>query len=834
MCSHQSEDFTRLMKAYLPEKHWNIMKGPWNGWKEMYGATKQEFINDVITFASFPGSSGYFDLEIAAPYISVPATVTLEKSISIGDVFKMTTKMLPAHGKDPNYTSIQNLIENLHQEKPIGKNIQFYEKLLNWVGFLTNDLRKFVDSHPKLFMPRVPGQYNEISFARVFDDGMDKFLLDKEVRRGVREMKTDSSKDAMETEDDGNKLFKYYTVRFEEVAPLFDHYVDKWKAVKTDIAHRHKHRATFIPFFDGEYCIRGADLFLEIWEEVINVHGYLQRLNNNHWMHIKALIYQLGHSINRPTAGEQFINVCDALRIKREFLKDMKKILEQYPTHIKEVRQLDGKGFTIEKMKNEVSRLGLMVSFDPDEVMKRVVLYFNHFDELKKEKVFKTCDLYDALGRLQLALLATRFTGVYCFLHLYHVCDFLLEPCIVCNDSVSWRLTSNPQYTSLEEGESEKENTPSEGESLEEEVNIGTEKRKEKRKRQAEKKKVTSESRRTLEDVVNFVESSRAPSTSGLSQQVSSVEALSAAPPPHDAQPSVASQQLNQNPVEPQVVEAPLGLDAPQANNAPEVAQAPTVPKSEPVPGACMKCFRTSQFCEDAKTKLREEQIKNKALRKQVRQGAEREAEKDKNLGDKDEEIRLLKERIAALEALNQKNDDTEDDDDPPLRFLAPTNKNSQFSDEVRNKFNELLNLKDTQYTVEREAIRRANEVVKEANDNGNKQMARLELRCIQQKYTEYIKVVDHNLSLIREHKSVENLKPLPEIPRFSENFEEIYQVVVMKELKDKTCLFCCMEMEDLKESIKCGCSRRYHRHCACDVDAKGFKCLCTRKLPLD
>ncbi|CAL2043623.1 unnamed protein product [Caenorhabditis brenneri] len=738
MCSHQSEDFTRLMKAYLPEKHWNIIKGPWNGWKEMYGATKQEFINDVITFASFPGSSGYFDLEIAAPYItnpteyisydgkvfvykqdlfiilqnkihsvdipylnnnhfiksvigfclktmesqlekcfefvelpkellemyskklkleltSVPATVTLEKSISIGDVFKMITKMLPAHGKDPNYTSIQNLIENLHQEKPIGKNIQFYEKLLNWVGFLTNDLRKFVDSHPKLFMPRVPGQYNEISFARVFDDGMDKFLLDKEVRRGVREMKTDSSKDAMETEDDGNKLFKYYTVRFEEVAPLFDHYVDKWKAVKTDISHRHKHRATFIPFFDGEYCIRGADLFLEIWEEVINVHGYLQKLNNNHWMHIKALIYQLGHSINRPTAGEQFINVCDALRIKLEFLKDMKTILEQYPTHIKEVRQLDGKGFTIEKMKNEVSRLGLMVSFDPDEVMKRVVLYFNHFDELKKEKVFKTCDLYDALGRLQLALLATRFTGVYCFLHLYHVCDFLLEPCIVCNDSVSWRLTSNPQYTSLEEGESEKENTPSEGESLEEEVNIGAEKRKEKRKRQAEKKKVTSESRRTLEDVVNFVESSRAPSTSGFSQQVSSVEALSAAPPPHDAQPSVASQQMNQNPVEPQVVEAPLGLDAPQANNATEVAQAPTVPKSEPVPGACMKCFRTSQFCEEAKNKLREEQIKNKALRKQVRQGAEREAEKDKNLGDKDEEIRLLKERIAALEALNQK-----------------------------------------------------------------------------------------------------------------------------------------------------------------------------------
>ncbi|CAL2043625.1 unnamed protein product [Caenorhabditis brenneri] len=558
------------------------------------------------------------------------------------------------------------------------------------------------------------------------------------------------------------------------------------------------------------FCFPTGDFLVHIIGEMSSTHGYFRNLNESHWKMISLLFDKLANKIEVESEGCKFIETKSAFKIQEWMFNEMEKIFVRHPKNTKDIsRSMRDDCFKTRDLLWELKELGIAESFPT--VLNFVNTEFSNPHKLEKFNRLTEGDVKCAAESIAGNCVLRKYKKIMKIIHQGGYCDeVIMLNCDFCKG-----------YTLQEEDE------------FSNRTKTKTGKKKEK-KRQTEKKNIAKEKRTDVEEAAHNLQAAQLAleDLTQIAAQILEAPHVSNAP-----EVNVGEEQINQNPVEQQVVEGPPALDVPQANNAPGVAQ-PTVPKPEP--GSCMKCFRTSQFCEDAKTKLREEQIKNKALRKQVRQGAEREAEKD-------EEIRELKEKLAALEASIQANavensqqpaSDSEenhnDENDPPLRYLAPTNKNSQFSEEVRNKFNELLNLKDTQYTVEREAIRRANEVVKEANDNGNKQMARLELRCIQQKYTEYIKVVDYNLSLIREHKSVENLKPLPEIPRFSENFEEIYQVVVMKELKDKTCLFCCMEMEDLRESIKCGCSRRYHRHCAWDVDAKGFKCLCTRKLPLD
>ncbi|EGT40170.1 hypothetical protein CAEBREN_20909 [Caenorhabditis brenneri] len=895
MSSNNTEDFTCLLKAYLPEKHWDIMNGSWKGWKEMYGATKQEFVDDVIRFASFPGSSSFFDLELASPYITnptshtsfdggvyiykndllihlqrainsiditylknnhfissivgfylktiesqlgkrfelvqfpketldaysaelenklkaVPVTITLEKTTNIEDFMNIVKKMLPAHERDPDYKSIRTLIEKFQREKLIKQYIPFYEKLLNWVGFIIDDLQKLVDFHPWLFKPKEVG-FDEILFVRVFDDGKYKFMLHEELSDAMKALKPDDP-EVIKRLEDRVSVSKFSTVDFDEWAAQLNENVDKLKLVKQDLVRRHKHRATLIPCFDGKYCIQIADLWLEIWGEVINAHGYFQKLAYYHWKFFDEVFCHLEKHINQTTDKEQFINICDALEIKQKILKEIKQLFVDFPTQITEVRQLDNKGFTVEKMKNEVARLGLTVSFDPDEVMERAVFSFNHFDGLKKGRVFKTCDLYDALRQLQLALLASKFSGVYCFLHKYRACDILLENCMYCDLDIPFSSLYMLKFGS-DESDDENENAECELEDVK--IDRKSDERKEKKKRQAEKKKL-----------------SKAPSTSETAQRLPVSEAPSADSAPTDVQPSVAPQENNALGIV-DVEEQDVINQQPaqqQENIAPEVAP-PIEGNPDPEPGACMKCYRTSQHCQNAKTKLREEQIKTKALRKQVR-------EKDKLLEEKEEEIRLLKLKLVELEASKQENNDSyeddDDEDDPPIRLLAPTYKNSEFTEETRKIYNELLNIRDSQFVLEREATRRVNEVVKEANDDGNKRMARLELRCLQQAYTTYFKKVESNIKWIQEHKNehLDELAPLPEIPRFSDNFEEIYQSVVMKELNDKTCPVCLVEIEDLKESIKCGCYKRYHYHCAWETDAKGLKCYCGKKLPLD
>ncbi|EGT44237.1 hypothetical protein CAEBREN_22055 [Caenorhabditis brenneri] len=859
--------FSSAIKSYLPEKYSDILEDGWTSSHQYYTGCSgiEEFMSDVKSYVCFPGSHKYFDMVVADPLPSMvrlhqslkdntkyiykqdmlnmmqlivnklnlhdhqkfvvtsaigvflktgglvylegiaelipyPGTSLLDFSEQLQEKVKNTEptyklidstnyneilgkleEILCIKRKSPESESLLKMIENCRVQPT---NLDFFERCISWISVIIEEIKGFMNYQHNFFLPKRFGE-NFIPTVRVFDDRKGrKFVLIHELWREMKVAKLDTSKIESDV-----VLPELKTEDFETIRDILADDFEKITFVTCTIANTSR-RTHFIPSLNGKFCFKTSNFLLEIIRELITVHGCFQNLNATHWNMLTPLFDELANRLERESNGCLLIETQAALRIKKWMLKETAEIFVCRPKKIKEIRPIREDWFTVRDVINELKRLGINESFGHRIESDLINKIYNLVTNRRDVDVHPSRHFYDVLGMIQAALVISKFQKILHLIHNCGDCHNLFLKCIFCDGSP---LSSGADETAEKKSE----------------------KKKEKKKRQAEKKKLAKEEKNASPIQV---------------EQVPEV--------------SAKEEEMNQNPDE--------DLESDLSISDQSISQEPVKEPIDKGSSSCSKCYRTSERCEKVKTQLRHEKIQTKALKKEVAELSvtvmkkdEQLKRKDEAINEKDEEIRLLKEKLAELQQFASKTvrrpsssnqHKEENEEDQPIRYLTPTYKNSEFSVETRAKFHEFLNIRDTHPGLERQAKKRVIALSKKAKDHGIKRMASRELIQILKSYETYFRVVEDNIKWIQKHKNdhLDKLTPLSELPKFSENFEKVYDEVVNEELSDKTCPVCIEEIEDLSETIKCKCKKRYHVHCAWDMDAHGYKCYCEERLPLD
>ncbi|EGT41757.1 hypothetical protein CAEBREN_22156 [Caenorhabditis brenneri] len=807
------------------------------------------FVNSVIGF--FLKSIGFFFLQGNFELVPCPETLRLKFSeqleeklentksihkltdkISCNEIIEKLEKILLLNKKSPESESLLKIVEHCGVQP---SNLEFFERCLDRTSVIIAEINRFMNSNKKLALPGKVGS-NFVPTVRVFDDGNDgQFVLVHEL---LREMFVDRNNDEFEfvhgilKETMNAKLGTFgieaqadmpelWTEDFEAIQHILGDDSDKITFVLCKIVDNSR-RAHFVPSINGKYCFQITNFILEIFGDLITVHGYFQNLNTTHWDMLTPLFHELANRLERELKGCELIETQAALEIKRWMLDETAKVFACRPKKTKEIRAIRDDWFTVRDVRNELKRLGITESFAPGIHSDLINNAHDLVTDTSHGCMPPTTCFYKVLEMIQVALVLKKFEKIW---HLFHICDdcnCVLPDCIFCDGSASFPKSRSQTL-----------------------ANEKAEKRKEKKKRQAEKKRLAKEEQKDAQEVVpehdsddiqveQVAPADLVPEVVKSSPAAPALTSVSVAPGSDLTSKATQQQPIPDHAISQETVS--------EGVNQPRIEQ-------KNVSNSCSKCYRTSQHCEKVKTQLKEEKIKTKALKKEIAQLSETVVKKDETISEKDEEIRLLKEKLAAMEASLQQSGaisvnepstssqaEDEDEGEQPVRYLTPTYKNSEFSVETRAKFNELLNIRDSHTRLERQAKQRARALTNKSKDFGIKRMASRELFQILKSYGAYFQVVEDNIKWIQKHKNnhLDKLTTLPELPKFSENFETTYDEVVNEELSDKQCPVCIEEITDLSGTIKCHCKKRYHLHCAWDMDVKGYKCYCKERLPLD
>lgn len=100
-------------------------------------------------------------------------------------------------------------------------------------------------------------------------------------------------------------------------------------------------------------------------------------------------------------------------------------------------------GFTAEDLKNELKHLGLTETFP--EIEEHAEMIYQKIDKVKKERILRTCDLYDAIEQCQLICILNRIPNYKIFLHNQKGCERVPGLCEDCEKKKEVLKTSEIQ-----------------------------------------------------------------------------------------------------------------------------------------------------------------------------------------------------------------------------------------------------------------------------------------------------------------------------------------------------------------------------------------------------
>lgn len=897
MCGDGNSDpvpwssYAPIFKAYLPEKHQNLFdlkeetlsKKPWNAVMKIYTCwiVLRKYMKE---FAGFPGRDAYFGLELAEPMITpavslkhactqaeyiykqdfylhiqqfvnrlnlpfkqqnyfifsiagyfmktnecklngtfeiirlcqemreelktrlqssmenVPSVYKLNSKTPHLELFEKLKTLLPPHPNDLEYNSLLKLIERTDRQKCVKKNTEFYERMLDHIRLLIEILEVFIQNNPHVFLPRPQNPENHIPTVRLFTGRDYTYVMVHEL---IKEMK-DAKMNTTEVEGLYGKKPELWTISEWSARIALRDSTNGANFISMPSTFG-KSRAIPVPFYNGKYCVSTPDVLSEILMEMIVVHGHLHGLNRNHWTLFEKLFKELEQRLWKDSEGARFIADEKAMTVKKWFLSVVEERLKQFPRKMQEVKFV--KGFTLKQLKEEMIRLGLTESFDRGEIMKHSEILFSTAKQQKS--VLDTGDMHTILNTIQMELILSKLPIISKTFHDYRACGGSLRFCPFCGFGKSSE-NSVPVVDSDEKK---------------------AEKRREKKKRQSEKRKMANES---LKDIPEDVEQKASTSESvSLEKKCENCfrnsqaceatkEKLRDVKNKNKGLKKEAEEVKNRNMEKDEkirLLEEILNLVPTPILE--DVAPKIKVSEKKKTPNStnCAKCFRTNQFHEEEKEKLKEEKIRTKTLRKEIEEW------KTKEIG-MEERIQQLEQELADLDSFSSFQI-------PPSPL--PIRKKSNFSPETSAKLYELFKIRQSIPSDRDEKIEKAQKLLGMANDETDRKLARNEWNMILIAYRNYQKEVNRSIEWIQNNKdkSILQMPPLPESPKFSKSFEQVYDRIVNGELADQECVVCLEEMTDQKNTVKCRhCRRRFHYQCVMEYVKTGNndKCLICRK----
>ncbi|EGT31478.1 hypothetical protein CAEBREN_13669 [Caenorhabditis brenneri] len=263
--------------------------------------------NEMETFAQ--------DLraKLNRPTKSKPNNLTLEK------VFTKLKDMLPKIDRDPEYKQVWDVLETYDKKTPIEDKQNFYNKLITGTSSNIEVLKGLFKKHPEWINRKKTGP----AIVRAFEFGVSEkrkwFVMPHELLSEMRKTKMDCT--SIEEEVSNLKTLSTWTLeRAQKVEGA-----EKIKFVKTTIK-RARHRAAYIPTFDGNYCIPTVDALTELLFDLISMKFFRNTSLLDFPMIYHSIIMEHEYLIH---SGIElyFVGISEAKRVK-EHLK-----CTPYPVH---------------------------------------------------------------------------------------------------------------------------------------------------------------------------------------------------------------------------------------------------------------------------------------------------------------------------------------------------------------------------------------------------------------------------------------------------------------------------------------------------------------------
>ncbi|CAO4364054.1 unnamed protein product [Caenorhabditis nigoni] len=104
----------------------------------------------------------------------------------------------------------------------------------------------------------------------------------------------------------------------------------------------------------------------------------------------------------------------------------------------KDVRNAKKDGFTIQNLKNELTHLGLTTNFK--EIQNYAEEVYSEVDKRKRERVLRTCDLFDAIEHCLLKCILERYAPFKKFVHNQKGCHRVYG--LKCEDCAADKLSA--------------------------------------------------------------------------------------------------------------------------------------------------------------------------------------------------------------------------------------------------------------------------------------------------------------------------------------------------------------------------------------------------------
>ncbi|PIC43711.1 hypothetical protein B9Z55_004343 [Caenorhabditis nigoni] len=271
-----------------------------------------------------------------------------------------------------------------------------------------------INENLSMFSPRSKNSKEPITL-RVFEDGDQRFLMKSEVSDALIANATLSKR--LDDEDDENT---FHTITLKEVLKNFD--TKNIEFIRYPIL-RAKHRATPVPAptaeKHSETCILSIDAFFEFFNELLLCSKYFQKADSNlqDVLNVLKNAFKLDsstpcfHRISiYPTLSTIEFRRCNTTyALFGGFLSQLAKV------PAKNVRNAEKDGFTVQILKKELASLGLTKKFP--EIQNYAVTVYSEVNKRKKEKVLRTCDMFDAVEHCQLNCILERLPELKKFVH---------------------------------------------------------------------------------------------------------------------------------------------------------------------------------------------------------------------------------------------------------------------------------------------------------------------------------------------------------------------------------------------------------------------------------
>ncbi|ULU04001.1 hypothetical protein L3Y34_017061 [Caenorhabditis briggsae] len=264
---------------------------------------------------------------------------------------------------------------------------------------------------------------------RVFEDGKNsKFVIRREIFEAIN-LNSEYS-EGIEYDDEKENISR--TIDFRDLKNLFGERLGDIEFIRVPI-RRTKHKAVYIQGPSREILyILIQDAFFEILKFLIHGAKLFQKCHKKE--EILKLLTEFFQVFHSDFDCKCFIAVIHMQKLKENLFSNFQIINNR---KIKEIR--DVSGFSQRDLESELQYLGLTTTFP--EIRNFAELVYSEVDRKKRERILRTCDMFDAVEQCQIICFLNMFPELKYFLHDQEACHRVVGlKCMECEKEIAEKM----------------------------------------------------------------------------------------------------------------------------------------------------------------------------------------------------------------------------------------------------------------------------------------------------------------------------------------------------------------------------------------------------------